>query len=361
MLKRNANINIRLWITLGFVMILAMFLVFSSYNNLMITSAETAVHPDKLEFNRKGELIRPSPDNYRTWVFVGTPVTPNELNNGKAAFPEFHNVYIHPSDYKYYKTTGKFQDGTVLIKELVSVGAKKASSGNGYFQGEFLGLEATIKDSVRFPKEPGNWAYFSWSTKDHKSLKDTAKAFPSSSCNACHAANADDDFVFTQYYPVLRDANPKSKMKVKSMKTDKKMSITSNVKFDVPIEKGKLFKYLQAGKYKNFKKERSIHRSVGPHENVRVFINPTLEKSMKAANKNHPVGSASVKEMYKDNKPFGWAVMVKTESGNGGNGWYWYEVTSTTDSSKIFAEGNGATSCVGCHAPGNDYVITKFE
>ena len=41
---------------------------------------------------------------------------------------------------------------------------------------------------------------------DHKTLKESATAFPAASCNACHAAAAADDFVFTQYYPVLRGA-----------------------------------------------------------------------------------------------------------------------------------------------------------
>ena len=41
----------------------------------------------EFEFNEAGDLIRPT--GYRTWVFVGTPVTPNELNDGKAPFPEF--------------------------------------------------------------------------------------------------------------------------------------------------------------------------------------------------------------------------------------------------------------------------------
>ena len=361
-MQTKTNLSIRLWVTIGFAALAATSLIFLTSDKFSKSSAASS-HPDKLEFNRNGELIRPSPDNYRTWVFVGTPVTPNELNNGRAAFPEFHNVYIHPSDYKYYKATGKFQDGTVLIKELVSVGTKKASSGNGYFQGEFIGLEATVKDSERFPNEPGNWAYFSWSTKDHKSLKDTAKAFPSASCNSCHAQNAADDFVFTQYYPVLRDASPKMRATKRSMKTGKVVSSasSSNVKFDVPIEKTKLFSYLKAGKYKKFKSEGSIHPSRGPHEDVKVFVNPTLEESMKNGNSEHPVGSASVKEMYKNGKAFGWAVMVKTDKGKGGDGWYWYEVTSTTDSSKIYAEGNGSTSCVGCHSPGVDYVVTKLK
>ena len=156
-----------------------------------------------------GQLDRPT--GFREWIYVGTPVTPNDMNDGKAPFPEFHNVYIDPESWKHWKETGKFREGTILIKELVSVGSKTAPSGKGYFMGEFIGLEATIKSKQQFPKAAGNWAYFSFSTPDHKSLAKTAKAMPDAACNACHAASAEDDFVFTQYYPVLRagKANPK--------------------------------------------------------------------------------------------------------------------------------------------------------
>lgn len=149
-----------------------------------------------------GELERPT--GYREWVYIGTPVTPNDMNGGKAAFPEHHNVYIDPISWNHWKNTGEFRDGTILMKELVSVGSKAGVSGKGYFQGEYIGLEATIKSSKHFPNEPGNWAYFSFSSKDHKSLSETAKPFPAAACNACHEGAAADDFVFTQYYPVLR-------------------------------------------------------------------------------------------------------------------------------------------------------------
>lgn len=148
-----------------------------------------------------GQLERPT--GYREWVYVGTPVTPNDMNNGKAAFPEHHNVYIDPVSWAQWKESGTFRDGTILVKELVSVGSKAAVSGQGYFQGEYIGLEATIKSSTDFPDEPGNWAYFSFSGADHKTLTETATAFPAASCNACHQSAAEDDFVFTQYYPVL--------------------------------------------------------------------------------------------------------------------------------------------------------------
>ena len=131
------------------------------------------------------------------------------MNKGNAAFPEFHTVYMNPGAYNHYEKTGKFQDGTVLVKELISVGTKEASSGKGYFMGEFIGLEVSIKDETRFKDEPGNWAYFSFGHK--YPLKDKAKVQPAVSCNDCHTGNADDDWVFTQYYPVLRAAKKSAK------------------------------------------------------------------------------------------------------------------------------------------------------
>ena len=156
------------------------------------------------KFTEGGELQRP--ENYREWVYMGTPVTPNELNNGKAAFPEFHNVYIDPASYRAYRKTGQFPDGTIIVKELVSVGSKSAVSGIGYFMGDFLGLEATVKSVQHFPDEPNNWAYFSFGKQPN--LAATAKAFPTDSCAACHKAAAAEDMVFTQYYPVIRAAKP---------------------------------------------------------------------------------------------------------------------------------------------------------
>jgi hypothetical protein len=175
----------------------------------MSVLSATTVQAEEYFAIKDGELQRPS--GYREWIYVGTPVTPNELNAGKAAFPEFHNVYIDPVSWSHWKQKGEFRDGTILMKELVAVGSKAAVSGLGYFQGDFLGLEATIKSKKYFPNEPGNWGYYSFSTPDHKSLSKTAKAFPAASCNACHAGAAADDFVFTQYYPVLSAGKGKGK------------------------------------------------------------------------------------------------------------------------------------------------------
>ena len=188
-------------------LLLAVVAVMAAFTVLSNDTDETqpTVEPrGEYEFNAAGELIRPDANEFRQWVYVGTPLTPNELNPPEAPFPEFHNVYIHPDDFAHYQRTGEFPDKTILVKELVTVGSKQAVSGNGYFMGEFTGLEATIKDAERFPDEPGNWAYFSFGHS--YPLTETAAAFPAAACNACHEASAADDWVFTQYYPILRAA-----------------------------------------------------------------------------------------------------------------------------------------------------------
>jgi len=160
------------------------------------------------KYTADGQLIPFSPEVFREWIWVGEPLTPNDLNDGEANFPEFHDVYINPTAWRERKKSGTFPEGTVLIKELTSVGSKKAVSGNGYFQGEFTGLEHAIKDTKRFPAEAKGWGYFSFGHK--YPLKKQASQNPVASCAACHVANAKDGLmVFTEYYPVLRAARGK--------------------------------------------------------------------------------------------------------------------------------------------------------
>ncbi|MFT6832887.1 MAG: hypothetical protein ACJAZN_003065 [Planctomycetota bacterium] len=312
------------------------------------------------KIGRDGQLQRP--EGYRHWVFVGAPVTPNDMNGGKAPFPDFHSVYIDPESFKHYERTGEFRDGTILVKELVSVGSKQAVSGKGYFMGDFIGLEATVKSAKHFPNEPGNWAYFSFSNPGG-ALKDATEAFPTASCNACHQGNAGEDFVFTQYYPVLsaaagdKVAASSGSAMVPADEWQATAATPSGSRGGVPLDGDALFKFLKAGKYLDFPaKESGTHPGRGPHTAVtapvRVFYNDALSSSLKAGNAEHPNGAAAVKEMFsKGGDLAGWAVMVKTQaSSDEGRGWLWYEVTSSTDSTAIAAIGNGVPGCVSCHS-----------
>ncbi len=165
------------------------------------------------QFTPDGQLVQPAAYQWREWPYVGTPLTPNALNGGTAPFPEFHSVYIDPESWEHWKRTGEFRDGTIMAKELALVygenarpdGSTEQVSGRGYFMGEFSGFEIAYKSAQHFPDEPGNWAYFSFGHHAPPYAAATGN-LPVETCASCHQASAAEDFVFTQFYPVLRAA-----------------------------------------------------------------------------------------------------------------------------------------------------------
>jgi Cytochrome P460 len=168
------------------------------------------------EFTNDKMLKIPEGKIWREWPYVGSLVTPNALNGGEAPFPEHHIVYIDPVSWAHYKKTGQFREGTVLAKELTRVrapdganedGSTDEVSGSGYFMGEYSGFEITIKSKKLYPNEPGNWAYYTFGHQPEPYNR-TAMTQPAEACNACHDASAAEDFVFSQFYPVLRAAKP---------------------------------------------------------------------------------------------------------------------------------------------------------
>jgi len=161
------------------------------------------------------QLVRPG--NWREWIFVGMPVTPNALNGGKAVLPETQAVYIDPASWKYWKENGAFREGTMFAVELTllqSDGAHEDGStteviGRGFFQDDFSGLMFSVKDSEQFPNEPGNWAYFSSRIGAPESeYPETMAPLPTDACNSCHQAKGGEDWVFSQFYPILKAARP---------------------------------------------------------------------------------------------------------------------------------------------------------
>ncbi|GLK70169.1 cytochrome P460 [Ancylobacter dichloromethanicus] len=159
----------------------------------------------KPEYTASGELILP--ENFEKWVFVGSPLTPNALNDGAANFPEYHNVYMDPDSYEAYQKTNVFPEGTTFFKELQLAlpaenpdGSRTEPSGRGYFPGALNGADVTVKDSKRFA-ETGGWGYFNFN--HHEPKAPTAKARPIGECAYCHMASAKKDDVWTQFYPRL--------------------------------------------------------------------------------------------------------------------------------------------------------------
>src|SRR5438477_3344517 len=142
------------------------------------------------EYTKEGDLMLPK--NFNEWVYVGSPLTPNALNGGKANFPEFHNVYIEPGSYEIYKKTGEFPEGTIFFKELQLTlpaqnpdGSRAEPSGRGFLLGKLNGADVTGKETKRFAAS-GGWGYFNFN--HHEPKAPTAKA---TDCgHACHLGGA---------------------------------------------------------------------------------------------------------------------------------------------------------------------------
>jgi hypothetical protein len=163
------------------------------------------------------------PTGFRKWVFVGAPLTPEGLNDGKyncnaegknctkSNFPEYHHVYIEQKNVDAYFKTGEFPEGTVIVKELTRVlnpefpdSSRKEPSGRGYFNGAYNGIDMAIKDKKRFAKTNG-WGFFTFGHHPMPYEK-TAAEKPAAECAGCHIANvADTDMTYIKFYPLLRD------------------------------------------------------------------------------------------------------------------------------------------------------------
>ena len=77
-----------------------------------VADATVSQAVERAQFTSDGQAVRP--DGWRSWIYVGAPLTPNALNGGEAPFPEFHNVYIEPSAFEAYQRTGEFPEGTQI-------------------------------------------------------------------------------------------------------------------------------------------------------------------------------------------------------------------------------------------------------
>jgi cytochrome P460 len=172
-------------------------------------------------FNADGTVQLPT--GFRKWVFVGAPLTPEGLNDGKyncnaegknctrSNFPEYHHVYIEQKNVDAYLKTGDFPEGTVIVKELTRVlnpefpdSSRKEPSGRGYFNGAYNGIDMSIKDSKRFAKTNG-WGFFTFGHHPMPYEKSAAEK-PATECAGCHIANASStDMTYIQFYPLLRD------------------------------------------------------------------------------------------------------------------------------------------------------------
>ena len=132
-----------------------------------------------------------------------------------------------------------------------------------------------------------------------------------------------------------------------------------------PVGAAAVEAWLQAGSYKRWTCEPSVHaaRSPSPHGFNRICSNLLVAGNAEGT-AAWPKGAAAVKELYAaatDTTPIGYAVYAKTKDDSAaGANWYWYERVpldsdAPHDAAGVVADGMGSSGpalqiCVGCHA-----------
>jgi hypothetical protein len=148
--------------------------------------------------DKMGNISKPS--NVRdTYQALGTYAVLNPTGN------ELHYTYASPGAAETYRRTGKFADGTVLVKEVFGTDHAQMTTGNANWASGTKIWFVLIKDEKgRFPGNPlwgdgWGWALFKADAPDKQVATDYKK-----DCIGCHIPAKSTDWIYIQGYPVLK-------------------------------------------------------------------------------------------------------------------------------------------------------------
>lgn len=171
---------------------------------LSMVSVGVAQAPEGPSFNEAGELLLPT--GYREWVFVGSGLGmvygPNPRKETDAAM--FENVFVPRAAYRAFMATGTWPEKTILVMEGRDASHHQLLVNTGTTQGTAKYIEATVKDSKRWPDTKwGFFAFGSVAAPRKASLRLPPERFD---CYDCHAKNTAVESNFIQFYPELFEA-----------------------------------------------------------------------------------------------------------------------------------------------------------
>ena len=146
----------------------------------------------------EGNITRPT-DFREKWTYLGSWVNPENSKDG------IHNVYTEPGVAEKYKENGgKFPDGAVLVKEVLSSASQDMATGKDVLHAKDIVLWfVMVKDEKgRFPDNPkwGNgWGWALYYADDPS--KDVSTDYKKD-CLGCHIPAKNTDWVYVYGYPV---------------------------------------------------------------------------------------------------------------------------------------------------------------
>jgi Cytochrome P460 len=117
---------------------------------------------------------------------------------------QLHATYASPGTAENYRKTGKFADGTVLVKEVFGTDHAQMTTGDAHWASGTKVWFVMIKDEKgRYSNNPlwgdgWGWALYKSDAPDKQVATDYKK-----DCLGCHIPARGTDWVYVQGYPVL--------------------------------------------------------------------------------------------------------------------------------------------------------------
>lgn len=181
-----------------FSALLATGLLFACYN------VANGQHPDQSidkQFKQNVDAVGAIklPNNFATdWCHLGSIMAGDDI----------HNTYTTKDSLDYFRKNHKFEDGSILVKEVRASNHGHLTTGDAHWESGVKVWFVMMKDSKnRFPGNPlwGNgwgWSLYNGDNPNKQVATDFKK-----NCLQCHIPAQSTDWVYTDKYPLLAD-NP---------------------------------------------------------------------------------------------------------------------------------------------------------
>lgn len=142
------------------------------------------------------------PPDYRTaYEFLGTWAIAADKDPGSK---QMHDVYATPGTITAFRKTGKFPDGTLLIKEVYDSGTASMTTGTVSHAQTLKGWFVMMKDSKNTHRSNRLWGDgWGWSWFDAGSPQKTTSTNYKTDCLSCHVPAQASDWIYTNGYRPL--------------------------------------------------------------------------------------------------------------------------------------------------------------
>jgi hypothetical protein len=145
------------------------------------------------------------PAHYRTsYQFLGTWAVAADKGQASKAL---HVVYASPGTIAAYRESGRFPDGSVLVKEVYQTATQPMTTGTVSHAEKLQGWFVMVKESKDIHPNNRMWGDgWAWSWFDAGNPLKTTSMNYKTDCLSCHTPAQATDLVYVAGYPLLSRA-----------------------------------------------------------------------------------------------------------------------------------------------------------